>query len=116
MDMKARVREMQSINGNINFVAHADKVEGGLRLGPKSCIPHNVVSFHYVSQKESLLLFQYLNKQNNSSNIPSSPGALAQIWPNTNSEVGHYSRPIKSQAEAQILYNTIFNTMRVSSC
>lgn len=82
----------------------------------RNCIPTNVISFHYVSQRESLLLYQYIHKQNKSLDIPLNAEALAKAWPSKNTEVGHYSRPIRSQSEAQLLYAAIFKEIQVASC
>jgi hypothetical protein len=87
-------------------------VESKLKLSPgklatsggfisKPLLPmSDMVSFHYVSQIESLLLYQILSNK-----ININLDEMKSLWPTNNTDVGHYSRKIKTDKEAWNLYN-----------
>ena len=80
-------------------VGSLDRRGTGVAAKPLAVAPH-LVSFHYVSQAESVLLYQYLSGQ-----LPlSSAEDVASRWPQTEKAAGHYSRIIKrnSQDAAQL--------------
>lgn len=75
------------------------KGKAGAPAKPLAVAPH-LVTFHYVSQAESVLLYQYLSGQ-----LPlSSAEDVASRWPATDKAAGHYSRIIRqnSQDAAQL--------------
>ena len=74
-------------------------------------IATNPISFHYVSEMESSLLYLLLNSKNaldkESQSHPRLLNAsyVKKIWPKTDQELGHYSYKIKSNAEADLVTN-----------
>lgn len=101
-------------------------------------LSHPVISFHYVSELETELLYrwveapalevaetQYCRQQQRSSSINASlivaarrercgsPAVLRELWPRTNSEAGDYSRPLshKSPQEADQLYSFLIEQL-----
>jgi len=58
----------------------------------------DVVSFHYVSQKESILLYQLISRK-----LAPTPEELFEVWPKTDKETGHYSRKMRTIEEARAL-------------
>lgn len=77
---------------------------GKLTLGgfiSKPLLPmSDMVSFHYVSEMESLLLYRILSNK-----IKINIDELKSMWPKNNTEVGHYSRKIKTDEEANNVFN-----------
>lgn len=69
-------------------------------------ITTNPISFHYVSNAESKILYSLLdgNRRRRQEHVytPAAVNAsfVFDAWPKTNEDVGHYSVPIKSIAEA----------------
>lgn len=72
----------------------------------------DVVSFHYVSQAESTLLYQMLSRQIRFS----SSEALMRAWPSSDKEVGHYSRKFKDVAEAENVLAFINQAVVLEHC
>ena len=60
----------------------------------------NPISFHYVSEMESLILYKYFS-QSVSVNVSKIFGE----WPKSNREIGHYSSGIKSMSQADLIAN-----------
>lgn len=87
-------------------------------------IAPDLISFHYVSERESTLLYQILHskRQQQQSARGSYPGhdeyitpdELYEAWPRTSSEVGHYSRPMRNKDEATRLHNALYDHIHVS--
>lgn len=69
-------------------------------------IAKDVISFHYVSQVESALLYRLLSDSTaiSSQSMPRreviSSERLLQLWPSNQQDVGHYSSKLKSLDEA----------------
>jgi len=70
-------------------------------------VAQDVISFHYVSQKESILLYQLLSRRL----VVTTPQQLIDLWPTSDKDVGHYSRRIKNQLEATALINFVNRTI-----
>jgi hypothetical protein len=85
-------------------------------------IAPDLISFHYISERESTLLYNILhaNEKEQSTRTgrehgPSmSPDELYDAWPRGNSEVGHYSRPMRDKDEAATLHRALFDYITVS--
>eukprot|EP01037_Dinobryon_pediforme_P013295 gene13295-13407_t len=76
---------------------------------------NEIVSFHYVNQMESVLLYNLLAGE---SEVPLSEVSFRDIrrmWPSTNSEAGPYSRRLISDEEA-IKLVTFLKSIRVHKC
>ena len=76
---------------------------------------NEIVSFHYVNQMESVLLYNLLGGE---SEVPLSEVSFRDIrrmWPSTNSEAGPYSRRLISDEEA-IKLVTFLKSIRVHKC
>lgn len=67
-----------------------------------------LISFHYVSQYESNLMYQIISKMIK----VKSPEHLLSLWPSTDQEVGHYSRKIKNINEAKLVLEYITSIVR----
>lgn len=88
------------------------------KLNPvvKSPSALDTISFHYVSQNESTLLYQMLSTQCllKGQNIDSR--ALHQLWPSAPQHIGHYSRKIKNEYEANLTYIHLCHRLTVMLC
>lgn len=71
-------------------------------------ISEHVISFHYISEAESTLLFKLLSAWAMGLSSPSTATELIGMWPR-NRDVGDYARPLKSLAEAKILLEKLFH-------
>ena len=90
--------------------------------GPLNAVPNSIkflpsaeelVSFHYVSQHESNLMYQIISKKI----TLKSPDHLLSIWPSTDTDIGHYSRKIKNVDEAKVLFHYITSIVhRIHNC
>lgn len=65
-------------------------------------ISGDVISFHYISEKESTLLYKFFT----SKELNWTPKSLSNMWPH-GEDVGDYSRPLKSLAEAKSLLDAL---------
>ena len=65
-------------------------------------IPTSVISFHYVSESETIILFSLLSNKSKQF----SEQELWKLWPR-GAKVGDYARPLKSQLEAETLLQGI---------
>jgi hypothetical protein len=75
-------------------------------------IPSGVISFHYVSQNESLLLHRLI-----STKCALSAGDLFRQWPSSDQDLGHYSRRIKNESEAEAVHRAICHSLKLNeSC
>jgi hypothetical protein len=76
-------------------------------------IARDVISFHYVSEKESDLLFKLLTHQVIPEIELSKINAedLLKWWPSTSKEFGHYSRKLSGIKEAEIVLKFISEIM-----
>jgi hypothetical protein len=72
-------------------------------------IARDAVSFHYVSQRESLLLHEILSKPAESLIARE----LKHRWPSTSEEIGHYSRKVRSNEEYDLLLEAITKRLKV---
>lgn len=72
-------------------------------------IANNPISFHYVSEMESSLLYSLINYKTVHADDSKTPfksfnaSYIMNTWPKTNGEVGHYSAKIRSVSEADII-------------
>jgi hypothetical protein len=57
-----------------------------------SLVSSDVVSFHYVSQLESTLLYNLLCKCISLGHLEITPTSLQSMWPHNDKDAGHYSR------------------------
>ena len=62
-------------------------------------VAEDVISFHYISEAEAALLYEMLCDENRSS---LSADTILTRWPR-GSDVGDYSRPLRSLEEAELL-------------
>jgi hypothetical protein len=100
INMKNRVLQSNIVaarsDNNFTYTPYTRKTLGD--------IAKNVVSFHYISEAESRLLFQMLSGVVR----PSTESALVAMWPRGRA-VGDYARPLKSLKEAKMLLEQINN-------
>ncbi len=90
--------------------------------GPLNVVPNSIsffpsakelISFHYVSQYESNLMYQIISKKI----ILKNPEHLLSIWPSTDADIGHYSRKIKNINEAKMIFEYITSIVhRIHNC
>lgn len=107
------------------------------QLAEKPLLSHPAISFHYVSELETQLLYRWVESpalevaetlcRQRSRSIDASlivaarkekcgdPAALRDQWPRTNSEAGDYSRPLsrRSPQEADQLYSFLIEQLSV---
>lgn len=113
------------------------KPSSQLQLLEKPLLSHPAISFHYVSELETQLLYRWVESpalevvailcRQRSHSINASlvvaarkekckdPAALRDQWPRTNSEAGDYSRPLsrKTPQEADQLYSFLIEQLSV---
>ena len=114
-DGKMKVKEYyQSQLGSSTTTS--SKLISPSELHSKFTVATNPISFHYVSELESSLLYSLLSSRT-IQNSGSGPGTthtkalnasyIMKVWPKTNQELGHYSLKIGSQSEATLIANYI---------
>lgn len=74
-------------------------------------LAEDVVSFHYVSQMESRLIYDLLSKKKKVGDWQE----LQKLWPSTQESIGHYSRKVTKKEEFQLLWTALTKTIRVVS-
>jgi hypothetical protein len=62
-------------------------------------VARDAVSLHYVSQAEATLLHEVLSHPHPPA--PLTAGDIYRRWPKKASDVGHYSVPLRDEAEAE---------------
>ena len=112
-DGKMKVKEYyQSQIGSSTTIS--SKLISPSELHSEFTVATNPISFHYVSELESSLLYSLLNSRTIQSSESGTTHTKAlnasyimKIWPKTNQELGHYSLKIGSQIEATLIANYI---------
>ena len=74
-------------------------------------LDREVISFHYVSEFESQLLYKVLTKK-----FTPSVHELEQIWPKENRDVGPYAHRLTNYEDAKLLHEYLVNRFNFSNC
>lgn len=78
-------------------------------------IAPDVISFHYVSQMESSLLYHLLSNKYIYNGVKINSSQLYTLWPKFENERGPYSRRLYNEIEASNLLQLICNDIVISS-
>lgn len=96
--------------------AENTKIENKFQLVSNKMSVNNVaedaISFHYVSEQESLLLFELLSRVSlNASSFDIDE--LRNRWPSSHAAIGHYSRKVRTKEEFDLLFETLTRRLKI---
>ena len=97
---------------NLNYTQRQPQCITAAPVLPSAqCIASDTVSFHYVSQAESLLAYRILSGAADISTIMQ----LRSLWPHEPTTIGHYSRKVKTDDEFDAILETLRNKIHLAN-